>query len=359
MKHRKFPSPQQIGEAVFRGEKSLYNFEVYPLSIAFNEVPAVYVISKRKLDKNGKAHHFWVCVGETESLSDEVKKHRRAKSVKLLDANSISVILEEDEQKRRAVENDLRAARLIPCLHKNGDFVPDEKFMAKFVLPKKKKEPLIQPKKKNVSESVAPKTEKKSLSAKNIEKKVVEKVKGKQTQNSTDKTKKPLTSTIKKAERKSKISPKAKAIKAVAKTKLLSAKAESSKKPITAKSKITKTTSKKTVKPVPKKSVGKPEKTIKNKVSVKPNKIKTQSVKARKSVQSKTKTLTKPKPSTISTKRKTQTLKPKSKVEIKPKNTQKTSPRAKANGKAQASIKSARNAKTIRQTTEKRKRLAF
>lgn len=113
---KKYPAPQ-ISEAVFRGRNALYNFEVYPMNVQFNEVPAVYIISKRKLDRNGRGHHFLVCIGQTESLVEDIKKHKRGGCVKQLQANTVSVILEDDPQKRLEVENDLKSAHTIPCHH--------------------------------------------------------------------------------------------------------------------------------------------------------------------------------------------------------------------------------------------------
>jgi predicted transcriptional regulator len=47
----------KISEAIFRGKKSLYSFEVFPLAAEIEETSAIYVITKRKTDKSGKAHH--------------------------------------------------------------------------------------------------------------------------------------------------------------------------------------------------------------------------------------------------------------------------------------------------------------
>ncbi len=116
MKHKKFPAPQ-IAEAVFRGRKTPYNFEVYPLNVEFNEVPAVYIISKRKIDRHGRAHHAIVCLGQTVSLAAELKNHKKGKCVRQLKANAVSVLLSENEKSRLAIETDLKAAHAIPCLH--------------------------------------------------------------------------------------------------------------------------------------------------------------------------------------------------------------------------------------------------
>ncbi|HEX8249969.1 MAG TPA: hypothetical protein VF599_17485 [Pyrinomonadaceae bacterium] len=139
---KKYPAPQ-ISEAVFRGRNSLYNFEVYPMNVQFNEVPAVYIISKRKIDRYGRGHHFLVCIGQTESLVEDIKMHKRGKCVKQLQANTVSVILEDDAQKRLEVENDLKSAHVIPCHHDaaGAEFVlkPIEKAVSRKVKTEAKK----------------------------------------------------------------------------------------------------------------------------------------------------------------------------------------------------------------------------
>ena len=120
MKQRKKKSPK-ISEAVFRGKKAPYNFEVFPIEfpadIEFEDVPAVYIISKRKLDKNGKAHHALVCIGQTESIVNELKRHKKGKCVKKLKANVVSLLVNTEEKERLRIEDDLKAAHSIPCLH--------------------------------------------------------------------------------------------------------------------------------------------------------------------------------------------------------------------------------------------------
>ncbi len=131
MKHRKFPAPQ-IAEAVFRGRKMPYNFEVYPINVEFNEVPAVYVISKRKIDRHGRAHHAIVCLGQTERLAVELKNHKKGKCVRQLKANTVSVLISENEKSRLAIEADLKAAHVIPCLHNPGEnAAPPSKIVLK------------------------------------------------------------------------------------------------------------------------------------------------------------------------------------------------------------------------------------
>ena len=106
-----------ISSAVFRGEKNRYDFTVFPLDAVFENVPAIYIISRRVVDKSKKAHHALVCIGQTESLLDELKKHKKDKRTKKFAANSISLLREENENRRLKIETDLKAAHAIRCLY--------------------------------------------------------------------------------------------------------------------------------------------------------------------------------------------------------------------------------------------------
>ena len=104
-----------ISSVIFRGKKDRYGFEVFPLDTEFEDVSAIYVISKRKIDKRKKGHHALVCIGQTESLQGEIKRHKKGKCVKKYEANVISVLPEADEKKRLRIETDLKAAHAIVC----------------------------------------------------------------------------------------------------------------------------------------------------------------------------------------------------------------------------------------------------
>lgn len=114
------PKPKKakaISSAVFRGEKNRYDFTVFPLDAVFEDVPAIYIISRRTVDKSKKAHHALVCIGQTESLLDELRKHKKDKRAKKFAANSISLLHEENEIRRLKIETDLKAAHAIRCLY--------------------------------------------------------------------------------------------------------------------------------------------------------------------------------------------------------------------------------------------------
>ncbi|MCY7374470.1 MAG: hypothetical protein LH472_00655 [Pyrinomonadaceae bacterium] len=106
-----------IGAAIFRGKKDRYDFQVFPVDGEFEDSPAIFIISKRKVDKHQRAHHTMVCIGQTTSVLSELKKHRKGKCFKQHQANAISVLREENEQKRLKIESDLKSAHTIPCPH--------------------------------------------------------------------------------------------------------------------------------------------------------------------------------------------------------------------------------------------------
>jgi hypothetical protein len=114
MKQVRKKSPK-ISEAIFRGKKSLYSFEVFPLSAELEESPGIYVISKRITDKRGKGHHAFVCIGQTDSILSEIKKHQKGKCVKQNAANVICLLKEADAKNREKIEADLKAAHSTNC----------------------------------------------------------------------------------------------------------------------------------------------------------------------------------------------------------------------------------------------------
>ena len=103
-----------ISSAVFRGRKDRYDFKVFPLDNDFEDVSAIYVISRRKIDRQKKGHHALVCIGQTDSVLGELKRHKN-KCIKKYNANVISILPEANEKKRIKIEEDLRAAHTIAC----------------------------------------------------------------------------------------------------------------------------------------------------------------------------------------------------------------------------------------------------
>ena len=106
-----------LGAAIFRGVKERYDFQVFPIESEFEDAAAIFIISRRVVDRNKRAHHRMVCIGQTDSVLSEIKKHRKGKCFKKYEANAISVLREGDEQKRLKIESDLKSAHTIPCPH--------------------------------------------------------------------------------------------------------------------------------------------------------------------------------------------------------------------------------------------------
>lgn len=104
-----------ISSAVFRGKKERYDFKVFELNDIFEPIPAVYIISKRKTDRNKRGHHALICIGETASIADEIKRHRKGKCVKKHAANVVSILPEADAKMRLRIETDLKAAHSVAC----------------------------------------------------------------------------------------------------------------------------------------------------------------------------------------------------------------------------------------------------
>ena len=113
---------RKLSTAVFRGSRSEYSFDVFPISPSITDAPAVFIFSRRFVDKRGRAHHAVSCVGQARSLVTEIKRHRRAKCIKGSDANVICVLKEADPNVRADLVRDISEARSFSCV--DGKFDP-------------------------------------------------------------------------------------------------------------------------------------------------------------------------------------------------------------------------------------------
>lgn len=116
MKHPQIRRARKVGEAVFRGAGSVYTFEVFPLTTEIRDSAAVYIISRRIVDRFKTGHHRTICVGEANSIVSEIKKHKRAKCAKANEANAVCILRENDSKARSQVIDDLVAARSFSCI---------------------------------------------------------------------------------------------------------------------------------------------------------------------------------------------------------------------------------------------------
>jgi hypothetical protein len=106
---------KRIAEALFRGKKSQYSFDVFPLTNDIEDSPAVFIFSRRQIDKFGHGHHFVSCIGQTDSVLAEVKRHRRSKCIKQNESNVVCILREDDVAKRERMIEDLKLNRSFIC----------------------------------------------------------------------------------------------------------------------------------------------------------------------------------------------------------------------------------------------------
>jgi hypothetical protein len=116
MYHMKHLPPRKLADAIFRGQAGSHIFKVYPLSAPITDQPAVFIISRRITDRRGKGHQATICIGETESVLSELKKHKKSRCTKDNSANVICLLKERDPETRVSVIDDLIAGRSFACV---------------------------------------------------------------------------------------------------------------------------------------------------------------------------------------------------------------------------------------------------
>ena len=104
----------KITDAVVRGEKDYYEFEVFPITTEFEAQPAVYIFSRRKIDKTGRGHQKFLHIGQTTSLDGDFAKYKKFFATKSK-ANVICVRIEDEENLRSKIEEEVKAAHNISC----------------------------------------------------------------------------------------------------------------------------------------------------------------------------------------------------------------------------------------------------
>jgi hypothetical protein len=92
-----------------------YTFSVYPYGTVFKSLGAIYYISRRTENAEGIGSHSNLYVGQTNNLSDRFNSHHKESCFLRNNANCISVLIEEDEDARMAIESDLIDSLMPPC----------------------------------------------------------------------------------------------------------------------------------------------------------------------------------------------------------------------------------------------------
>ncbi len=106
----------KYGDITFRGQTGRgYEFEAYPWNTTFNEVGAVYVITKRSAKPEGGGTHTRIYIGQTSDLSERFDNHHKISCFERHDANCICVHVDNKKGSRLTEEADLIAASSTPC----------------------------------------------------------------------------------------------------------------------------------------------------------------------------------------------------------------------------------------------------
>ena len=92
-----------------------YTFEVYSYDASWNEVAAVYMVTKRVKKPAGGGSHTRIYVGQTDNLKERFSGHHKEDCFVLYDGNALCVLQESSEQRRRLIESDVRGAGNWPC----------------------------------------------------------------------------------------------------------------------------------------------------------------------------------------------------------------------------------------------------
>jgi len=92
-----------------------YNFNVYSKDTEFNEIGAVYFITRRAKNVEGEFRHTPIYIGQTGDLSVRFDNHHRLDCFKRHNWNCICVHRDDNESSRLKKESDLIDAYDPPC----------------------------------------------------------------------------------------------------------------------------------------------------------------------------------------------------------------------------------------------------
>ncbi len=105
-----------LGNVRIKGASGrMYTFRAYPLETTFAEFGAVYCITSRKHDSDGRISHSRIYCGETGNLSHRTDEVGRAVSFRANNANCICILPKEDKGLRMEIERDVHGNYKFLC----------------------------------------------------------------------------------------------------------------------------------------------------------------------------------------------------------------------------------------------------
>ena len=105
-----------LGNVRIKGASGrMYTFRAYPLDTKFEDFGAIYFITSRKTNSDGRIAHSRIYCGRTSDLSVPIDTPRKASCFKLHDANCICILPQSDEDDRTAIESDIHQNYKLLC----------------------------------------------------------------------------------------------------------------------------------------------------------------------------------------------------------------------------------------------------
>lgn len=105
-----------VARTSLRGRSGIpYDFEVYLTPARFRDVEAVYVYARFEPNLGEGARYTPLSIGQTAELGKETSRHPRWSCLEARGCNCICILPAAAEEKRLAIEADLRAAYPAPC----------------------------------------------------------------------------------------------------------------------------------------------------------------------------------------------------------------------------------------------------
>lgn len=112
----KNPPRDAVARTRLRGRSGTsYDFEVYLTPARFRDVEAVYVYARFEPDLGEGASYAPLSIGQTAELGKETASHAGWGRLEARGCNCICILPVAAEEKRLAIEADLRAAYPAPC----------------------------------------------------------------------------------------------------------------------------------------------------------------------------------------------------------------------------------------------------
>ena len=110
-----------LGSATFHGKSGqAYKMSVFPFEAVFKpSIGGVYMVTRRTEQPDGKVAHEWLYAGYALDMRSRFEIHPMAYGFKQYRANAICFLAENDPDKQKQIQADLRL-KYMPVLNETG-----------------------------------------------------------------------------------------------------------------------------------------------------------------------------------------------------------------------------------------------